>query len=61
MKNNECDGYEWRHDQIPWKCRLPPGHKTKEGVFLGRSCKGNLTLLEEAEKAKIEELKMNQK
>jgi hypothetical protein len=57
MKNkDECDGYEWR-GEIPWKCRLPPAHKTKEGVFLGRSCKGNLTLLEEAEQAKIAELK----
>ena len=35
-----CDGYEWRGD-VPFKCQLPPGHKTADGVFLGRSCKGS--------------------
>jgi hypothetical protein len=35
-----CDGYEWRGD-VPWKCKLPPGHKTPDGTFLGRSCWGS--------------------
>jgi hypothetical protein len=34
-----CDGYEWRGD-VPWKCQLPPGHKTADGTFLGRPCRG---------------------
>lgn len=38
-KHQTCDGYEWR-DGLAWKCILPPGHKTPEGEFLGRSCQG---------------------
>jgi hypothetical protein len=47
VNKNECDGYEWRGD-VPWKCRLPPGHKTAEGIFLGRSCRGTKTIVIDA-------------
>lgn len=47
IKQATCHGYEWRGD-VPWKCRLPPGHKTPDGTFLGRPCRGTATLLEQS-------------
>lgn len=49
-----CDGYEWR-GEVPWKCRLPPGHKTSEGVFLGRSCRGGDVTIVLSEAAALRE------